>query len=122
MAARVRPGRAAGAGRTYRGQVPDRDPEVPRITDAEIPLSVEQAGRTRRYLISMGIRTACLIGAVVAPSPWRWILVVGAIVLPYFAVVVANAGRERSDRSDVSVVVVPKARRALGGGAAPPQG
>jgi hypothetical protein len=102
--------------------VPDRDPEVPRITDAEIPLSVEQAGRTRRYLISMGIRTACLIGAVVAPSPWRWFLVVGAIVLPYFAVVVANAGRERSDRSDVSVVVVPRARRALGGGAGPPQG
>ena len=102
--------------------MPDRDPEVPRITDAEIPLSVEQAGRTRRYLISMGIRTACLIGAVVAPSPWRWILVVGAIVLPYFAVVVANAGRERSDRSDVSVVVLPPSRRALGGGTRPPQG
>jgi Flp pilus assembly protein TadB len=96
--------------------VPERDPEVPRITDAEVPLSVEQAGRTRRYLISMGIRTACLVGAVLAPSPWRWILVVGAIVLPWFAVVVANAGRERSDRSDVSVIVVPKARRALGGG------
>jgi hypothetical protein len=100
--------------------VPEREQEVHRITDAEVPLSEEQAGRTRRYLVSMGIRTACLIGAVVAPSPWRWILVVGAIVLPYIAVVAANAGRERSDRSDVSVVGLRADRRAVGGAAETP--
>ena len=115
-----RPPRAEPAGSTYRGPVPDRDPEVHRITDAEVPLSEEQAGRTRRYLVSMGIRTACLIGAVLAPSPWRWILVVGAVILPYFAVVAANAGRERSDRGDVTVVALRPGRRALSGGAEKP--
>jgi Flp pilus assembly protein TadB len=95
----------------------DRNPreEVHRITDAGAALSDDQAGRTRRYLISMGIRTACFVGAVLAPSPWRWVLVVGAVCLPYVAVVMANAGRERSDRQGFSVALRPQ-RRMLGGG------
>jgi hypothetical protein len=91
------------------------EPEVHRITDAGVPLSAEQAGRIRRYLWSMGIRTACVLGAVLAPSPWRWVLAAGAIFLPYVAVVMANAGRERSDGEGVRVVVRPD-RRALGRG------
>ena len=91
------------------------EPEVHRITDAGVPLSVEQAGRIRRYLWSMGIRTLCVLGAVLAPSPWRWILAVGAVVLPYLAVVMANAGRERSDSDGVRLVLRP-AHRALGRG------
>ena len=35
------------------------DPEVFTITEAQRALSDEQTGRTRRYLVSMGIRTAC---------------------------------------------------------------
>lgn len=65
------------------------------ITSAQTAQSEELPGRTKRYLISMGIRTACFIGAVLTPSPYRWFLIVGAVFLPYFAVVVANAGRER---------------------------
>ena len=30
-----------------------------------------------------------------ADGALRWTLIVGAVVLPYFAVVIANAGRER---------------------------
>lgn len=51
-------------------------------------------GRMKKYALSMAIRTLCFIGAVITPSPYRWFLVAGAVVLPYFAVVVANAGRE----------------------------
>jgi hypothetical protein len=91
------------------------EPEVHRITDAGVPLSVEQEGRIRRYLWSMAIRTLCVIGAVVAPSPWRWVLVVGAVGLPYIAVVMANAGRERSDDEGVRLVLRPH-RRILGRG------
>lgn len=107
----------AVAGRaTYRGHVPEPgpEPEVHRITDAGVPLSEDQAMRTRRYLWSMGIRTACVLGAVLAPSPWRWFLVVGAVGLPYVAVVMANAGRERSDGGTIRVAMRPE-RRALGG-------
>jgi Flp pilus assembly protein TadB len=95
----------------------DRNPreEVHRITEAGTSLSEDQSGRARRYLWSMGIRTACFVGAVLAPSPWRWFLVVGAIFLPYVAVVVANAGRERSDREGLEVTLRPQ-RRMLGRG------
>lgn len=45
----------------------------------------------RRYLFSMAVRTACVILAVVVSGPFRWFFVVGAVVLPYIAVVMANA-------------------------------
>jgi len=65
------------------------------ITGAAEPLSANLAGRQKRYLISMLIRTACFLLTVVVPNPWRWIFFAGAFTLPYIAVVVANAGRER---------------------------
>jgi type III secretory pathway component EscV len=77
--------------------------EVFTITDAQRALSVEQAGRTRRYLISMGIRTACVIAAIFVPGWPRWVFVAGAVVLPYFAVVVANAGRENDEPGESGV-------------------
>lgn len=64
------------------------------ITDAQVSLSEDQAGRMKRYFISMMIRTSCFILAVILPSPYRWFALVGAATLPYIAVVVANAGRE----------------------------
>lgn len=51
----------------------------------------------KRYAFSMAIRTICFIGAVISPSPYRWFLIAGAVLLPYFAVVIANAGREQSN-------------------------
>ena len=68
---------------------------VYRISSAPRALSDDVDFRTRRYLISMAVRTSCLLGAFIVPSPWRWILLVGAVFLPMIAVVLANAGRER---------------------------
>jgi hypothetical protein len=42
----------------------------------------------------MIIRTVCFLLTVALPSPYRWFALVGAMVLPYVAVVIANAGRE----------------------------
>lgn len=97
--------------RTDRGRRGEPAPEVFTITDAQRPLSVEQGGRTRRYLVSMGIRTACVVAAIFVPGWPRWVLLAGAVVLPYFAVVVANAGRENDEPGDTGVEEV--ARRAL---------
>lgn len=52
----------------------------------------------RRYLLSMGIRTLCFVLAVIALAGlhWTlvgWTLVVAAVILPYIAVVMANATR-----------------------------
>jgi len=54
----------------------------------------------RRYLWSMGIRTVCFVLAVVALGVLHWtvvglVLVIAAVILPYVAVVVANATRSR---------------------------
>jgi len=47
----------------------------------------------RRYLISMTIRVVCLILAIFVLHGWmRLIGVAAAVVLPWFAVVMANAG------------------------------
>jgi hypothetical protein len=73
------------------------------ITQAQRALSAEQAGRTRKYLISMGIRTACVLGAIVVPGWPRWVLLAGAVILPYLAVVIANAGRENDEPGSTGV-------------------
>ena len=85
--------------------------EVFTITDAQRPLSVEQAARTRRYLVSMGIRTVCVIAAIFIPGWPRALFIAGAIGLPYIAVVVANAGRENDEPGQA--VVTPPVRPEL---------
>ena len=64
------------------------------ITNAPVAQSDELPGRAKRYLLSMIIRTICFLGAVIASNPWRWFLILGAVLLPYLAVIIANAGRE----------------------------
>ena len=79
--------------------MPPRRPAPPvRITTAPVTRADEQAGRQRRYLISMAVRTSCFIGAVAVGPGWlRWILVAGACLLPYLAVVFANTEGRRHD-------------------------
>jgi len=79
-----------------------RNPEPAQsITSAPEPLGADQARRARRYLIQMGVRVACFLLAVLTWSHvplWvSLVLLVGAVVLPYIAVLFANAGRERRD-------------------------
>lgn len=69
-----------------------------RITTAATSRDQEIAGRQRRYVISMAVRTACFVGAiVVGPGVLRWVLVAAAVLLPYVAVVMANAVSTKSD-------------------------
>ena len=81
--------------------------QVYQITNAQVALSVDQSARTRRYLWSMGLRSACFLGAVFTEGWLRWVLVVGAVGLPYLAVVVANAGRERTKDIALPPVIAP---------------
>ena len=93
---------------------PVNDDTVHRITSARQALSQEQKARTRRYLIQMLIRTACFLGAVVAnmlhaPGWLTWSFVAGAVVLPYVAVVMVNAGRENDPFLTEAVTPAPGA-------------
>jgi Protein of unknown function (DUF3099) len=69
-----------------------------RITTAPTSRSEDIRGRERRYIISMTIRTVAFVAAVAVGPGWlRWVLIAAALVLPYVAVVLANAGNQRSD-------------------------
>ena len=63
------------------------------MTTAPRTAREEQAARTRRYLITMAIRTVCFILAVALDGWLRWTFAAAAVVLPYIAVVAANAVR-----------------------------
>lgn len=78
--------------------VKSRRPQVQLVTQAQPPLSADIAARQRRYLIMMGIRVGCFVLTIAlfaAGAGWfAAIPAVGAIAIPYFAVVIANGGRE----------------------------
>jgi hypothetical protein len=63
-----------------------------RITTAQVGKSVDISSRQARYLFSMGVRTLCFVLAIVTTGPLRWVFLAGAFLLPYVAVVIANAG------------------------------
>ena len=88
--------------------------QVFRITDAQQGLTAEQSSRARKYIFSMVIRTVCFIGAVATTGWLRWALVAGAVILPYLAVVIANAGREPTrDPDDLALVIHTPTQLAL---------
>jgi len=81
---------------------PRREREEPvRITTAGTSPRADIAARQKRYLLSMGIRSLCFVGAIVAALVgigWLWPILIGAaLVLPYVAVVMANNSASGSD-------------------------
>ncbi len=53
--------------------------------------------RIRRYTITMAFRTACFLAMIVVTGPFRWVLLAGAVFLPYFAVLFANQAHRRTE-------------------------
>lgn len=68
---------------------------IHQITAARPGVRDDVNSRTRRYLVSMGIRTVCFLLAVVTDGWLRWVMIAAAVLLPYLSVVFANSGRER---------------------------
>jgi hypothetical protein len=73
------------------------------VTEARRSHTEDIAYRERRYLVMMAIRMACFgiaVALFVVGAGWiAAIPAVGAIFIPYFAVVFANGGREPAGRS-----------------------
>lgn len=57
-----------------------------------LPLSPEEERRQRviKYSITMSIRVVCIVMMLFVQGWWLVIFGVGAVVLPYFAMLVAN--------------------------------
>ena len=84
---------ASAYGRRVANRGTKDDEQVHLVTSAARAHSEEMHGRTRRYLISMGIRTVCLVLAIFVVDGWlRLVFIAAAVVLPWLAVVMANAG------------------------------
>ena len=70
------------------------------ITTADTALDDDMKSRIIKYSITMGIRTLSFVAAYLmfrADLPvLMWICVAAAVLLPYPAVIIANAGRERT--------------------------
>lgn len=77
-------------------------PEVISITSAPQRHSDDLNARMSRYLISMLIRTVCVVLAVTMDGPLRWVFIAGAVFLPYIAVVLANASGTRRGAGPVT--------------------
>ncbi|WP_370188772.1 DUF3099 domain-containing protein [Aeromicrobium sp.] len=87
------------------GSAGSRDEQVYSITSASEGHSDELGSRELRYALSMGVRTLCFIGAVIAWNHAMWlaiVLLVGAVFLPYTSVILANAGvRTKGEGTDI---------------------
>ncbi|AKN73316.1 MULTISPECIES: DUF3099 domain-containing protein [Streptomyces] len=84
--------------------------QVFRITGARTGLAEDVRGRQRRYVISMSIRTVSVILAVALWNVERYVAIVALVLgaaLPYIAVVIANAGRERPPSLPSTFVTAP---------------
>ncbi|MEW2395098.1 DUF3099 domain-containing protein [Streptomyces sp. NPDC046862] len=86
------------------------DGQVFRITGARQGLDADVRARQRRYVISMSVRTVSVIAAVALWNVERHVAIVALVlgaVLPYIAVVIANAGRENAPSLPSTFVRVP---------------
>ncbi|MFJ2228639.1 DUF3099 domain-containing protein [Streptomyces halstedii] len=100
-----------------------RGAEVFRITGARQSLADDVRGRQRRYIISMSVRTVSVVLAAALWNVERHVAVVAlalGVLLPYVAVVIANAGRENTPSLPSTFVPAPMRPAALG--AAPAAG
>ena len=96
--------------------------EVFHITGAREGLSEDIRGRQRRYAISMGIRTICFLLAVVLWHVQTVAAVIALVlsgVLPYVAVVIANAGRSNAPARQPAPFVPAPTRHVLEPGSGP---
>lgn len=60
------------------------------ITSLPLSPDEERRGRVIRYSIAMSVRLLCVVLAIVLTGWVQIAAIVGAIVLPYIAVVIAN--------------------------------
>ena len=89
-AASSRAGRPARAGR-------GTTPEVQGVTTAAAGRSADREARMKVYLVQMLLRTACFVAALFTHGWWQLGFILGAVVLPYVAVVrVNNTGPQQA--------------------------
>lgn len=62
-----------------------------KLTSVGVNPARDRAYRMRMYFLTMTLRMVCIISLFWVRGPWIILVAIGAIVLPYFAVLIANA-------------------------------
>ena len=83
------------------------DTEVHSITDAAAAHSDEMRQRMIKYAVAMGIRMVCLVLIFVVDGWFKLLPVLGAVFLPWIAVVIANGSDKAEIHSDSLLDYVP---------------
>lgn len=82
----------------------ESNPEVISITAARAPHSDEIRDRIVKYSVTMGIRMVCIVLIFVFDGWYRLIPMIGAVVLPWFAVIIANGGSDTNNMDTSSLL------------------
>ena len=85
------------------------DHEVAVVTSAQRSHSDDITLRQRRYVITQSARIACVILAALLPVSlaWKGVFMAGAVMLPWFGVVMANAGPTVNRQRPTAMVARP---------------
>ena len=91
------------------------------ITEAQLSLEDQHNARRRKYAVMMAVRVVCLISAAVFYRiPWLMaIFAVGAVALPWMAVLIANDRPPKKALKVNRLAGHPAPDRALPGPASP---
>lgn len=66
------------------------------ITSLPLSPDEERHQRVVRYMLAMGIRMVCVVLVFFVQGWWQLVVIIAAVVLPYFAVVIANVKMNRA--------------------------
>ena len=69
----------------------EQPPAAQSVTTVATSPGEDRSRRVKQYLFTMSLRTVCFMLAIVTEGWMRWVFAAGAVVLPFFAVVAANA-------------------------------
>ena len=67
----------------------------------------ERRSRMLKYTLAMSIRVVCIVLAMFVQGWLMWVCFAGAILLPYFAVVIANAAGSQHKSDSLPKAVAP---------------
>lgn len=66
----------------------------------------ERDQRMRKYVLTMSIRFICILAIPFVSGWWMLLCAVGAIFLPYFAVVIANVKSSKTNQDPLEHIVL----------------
>lgn len=82
--------------------------ETQSVTSLGVSPEEERRSRMIRYSIAMTVRMICIVLAILVQGWLMWVCFALAIVLPYWAVVIANSRGDVKPQNKATAVTAPK--------------